>query len=371
MSLSPPTSSPANNQMTTVTHTFTADEARKLTDRIKVDAVKLWSKLLDLYDGGAHTALGYASWGDYYVTEFGQSQPMAYRMLDAARVANVLDHSPIGESVARELASVLKDHGTEVVRSIYQEAVEAHGPKPTAKQVRQVVRKRYPPDPPKPQPKPKAAPKPKPKPTAIHGKSGLSHNPAVVNWVWDRYRHGWTRDQIVAASKAGSDGWPLAGEELSNGGVSECRAVIAHLERLEAQAPPPKATKRKKDSGKPLRELYTKRKNGDTNLYHDVMIPIMEAVRTLENYDLPAEDWSDADEATIIRIYDYLTVLEKWNTEALETTVAQMSDLGRLRKIRDLETLAEHPNTPPHERAAAIRRADALRAKGVGRQIGA
>ncbi len=41
--------------------TLTALEARQLTEEVKADAQRLWAKLLNRYEGGAHTALGYSS----------------------------------------------------------------------------------------------------------------------------------------------------------------------------------------------------------------------------------------------------------------------------------------------------------------------
>ena len=51
--------------------TLSRDEARSLTDEVKRDAERLWRKLIELYDGEAHIALGYASWRSYYAAEFG------------------------------------------------------------------------------------------------------------------------------------------------------------------------------------------------------------------------------------------------------------------------------------------------------------
>lgn len=36
-----------------------------LTDEVKADAQRLWAKLLQLYEGRAHIALGYTLWSDY------------------------------------------------------------------------------------------------------------------------------------------------------------------------------------------------------------------------------------------------------------------------------------------------------------------
>jgi hypothetical protein len=70
-------------------------EARRLTDEVKADAATLWAKLLRLYEGGAHRTLGYASWGDYFMAEFGQSRTRGYQLLEAARVRESLAPSTI------------------------------------------------------------------------------------------------------------------------------------------------------------------------------------------------------------------------------------------------------------------------------------
>jgi hypothetical protein len=148
------------------TVTLTSEAARVLTEEVKADAAALWAKLLELYEGGAHKALGYSSWGAYYEAEFGQSKQQGHRILDAARVVAQLGQSPIGdtlpsrrsagpskwssalgqspmgdslpsERVARELVPVLRDD-PERVEEVWAEVVEEHGPTPTAKQTREV-----------------------------------------------------------------------------------------------------------------------------------------------------------------------------------------------------------------------------------------
>lgn len=49
---------------------MSAEDARKLTDRIKVDAERLWDRIAEAYLGRAHLALGYESWDTYCVAEF-------------------------------------------------------------------------------------------------------------------------------------------------------------------------------------------------------------------------------------------------------------------------------------------------------------
>ena len=69
---------------------LSATEARRLTEEVKADAAALWAKLLSLYEGGAHTVLGYTSWGAYYEAEFGQTPSRGYQLLRAARVSEAL-----------------------------------------------------------------------------------------------------------------------------------------------------------------------------------------------------------------------------------------------------------------------------------------
>src|SRR5215204_762782 len=92
--------------------TLTRDDARALTEEVKRDAAVLRAKLLRLYEGRAHEALGYSSWGDYYTAEFGQTAARGYQLLDAARVSEpiqqLLNEPPPNEAQARELVP-LKD----------------------------------------------------------------------------------------------------------------------------------------------------------------------------------------------------------------------------------------------------------------------
>lgn len=154
--------------------TMSEEEARSLTDEVKADAHTLWTKLLRLFEGNAHKALGYRTWAAYYEAEFGGSARESHRLLAAGRVLESLEPegfrgegspgSPLlNEATARELQPLLRN-GADAVREAYEEAVEqAGGEKPTASQMREVVRRRR-------QievvPEPDPVPPPKPEPPA-------------------------------------------------------------------------------------------------------------------------------------------------------------------------------------------------------------
>lgn len=131
-------------------YAMTPPQARALTDRIRADAEALWSRLLDAYERGVHTALGYESWHAYMKVEFGKGRSAAYQLLSAGRVARAIEaHSADADSialksenVARALAPVLRQKGAEAVAEAHAEAVVEHGPEPTAEQVRQIAQQR-------------------------------------------------------------------------------------------------------------------------------------------------------------------------------------------------------------------------------------
>ena len=128
-----------------MTETLSAAAARALTDEVKADTHALWLKLERLYEGNAHGALGHKSWHAYCAAEFSLSSTRAYELLDAGRVASILERSgipespvPQSEAVANELASLRRE--PEALQAAWSVAVEQHGPNPTAAQVRLVVR---------------------------------------------------------------------------------------------------------------------------------------------------------------------------------------------------------------------------------------
>jgi len=129
------------------TRRLTAEKARELTEEVKANAAALWRKLLRLHQGEAHLALGYSSWGEYHAAEFGGSYSHSYKLLDAGRVLEAIETRssiedlPANEVVARALAPVLRASGPKVVAEVWEEAVEEHGPTPTHRDVRKVVRR--------------------------------------------------------------------------------------------------------------------------------------------------------------------------------------------------------------------------------------
>lgn len=141
--------------MTDIERIMSPEAARRLTDRIKERAAELWADLLRAYENGAHTALGYSSWGAYYEAEFGQDRSRGYQLLQAAQVRAILEStnvdSPQTEGVARQLAPLRDD--PPALREAWSEAVEQHGPSPTAAEVHDIVQDRLRPEP-EPEPEP-------------------------------------------------------------------------------------------------------------------------------------------------------------------------------------------------------------------------
>jgi hypothetical protein len=131
-----------NDAQIALAPSFGPSEARRLTDQVKSDAQALWQKLVELYEGGAWSALNYPSWHEYCATEFGFGRSHSYRLLEAGRVAELVPHGGMNERQARELAPVLREDDEEAVVDLWCELREEYGEQLTAAKVRAAVEKR-------------------------------------------------------------------------------------------------------------------------------------------------------------------------------------------------------------------------------------
>ena len=263
------------------------------------------------------------------------------RLIAAANTAEAVapigsqNPAPATERVAREIKGT-----PEQKRVIWNKAVKQHGNKPTAEQTRKVAEKE--------------------KVVNIDSKrrqherrqqrqpqkfDSLAHDPAVIEWVWDLMDEGWNRDEIVAASKRGSDGWPLKGDgdSLSNGAVGECKAAIVHLKRLGTRPAP--ADKRRKAPAK-LREI---RKEATGNFSHllDLQVLMVEMTNKLSRYNVEKMDLDEMEETTVWTLEDLhkdLTEHTVWVERTLTSVQARMSDASVRAKIKQMrEGIAGRP----------------------------
>jgi hypothetical protein len=117
------------------------DEARALTERVRLDFGVLWAKVLDLYERGAHLALGYSTWGAYWQGEFAMSPARGEQLVRAGRVARELERAglplPANDLTARALAPVLRS-APDKLAELWQRALDQHDT-PNARQVRAIV----------------------------------------------------------------------------------------------------------------------------------------------------------------------------------------------------------------------------------------
>lgn len=95
---------------------------------------------------------GFETFESYCTDRWDLGRKRAYDFIASAEVVAELspigDTRPANESVARELAPLRED--PEQLREAWTEVVQAHGPKPTAAQVREVVAEHREPKPEKP-----------------------------------------------------------------------------------------------------------------------------------------------------------------------------------------------------------------------------
>lgn len=124
----------------TVVAVMTADEARACVTRINAHMNSARLELLCLYEGRGWQALGYASWRECVVNEFGQSKSRLYQELEAAQIEQrISTNGGIGTIPERQLRPLAQLTPMEQPIA-WQEANERAEGKPTARIVEEVVR---------------------------------------------------------------------------------------------------------------------------------------------------------------------------------------------------------------------------------------
>lgn len=112
------------------------DELEEIIQRGQQTFIDVGRALLEIRDERLYR-VEHATFEDYCRDRWGWSREYAFRLSQAAQVADMLPMGNIQtERQARELAPLLEQ--PERMREVYQEAVELHGPEPTAKEIREV-----------------------------------------------------------------------------------------------------------------------------------------------------------------------------------------------------------------------------------------
>lgn len=118
---------------------MTRDEARQCADIIRRGMADVRQLLLDFYEREGWRVLGYDSWRECAMTEFGYNERYVYYLLDAAKVERnlcTIVQNPVPEGQLRPLTKL----EPEMQREVWTKAVEtAPEGKVTAKHVEQVV----------------------------------------------------------------------------------------------------------------------------------------------------------------------------------------------------------------------------------------
>ena len=77
------------------------EDARLLTEDIKVATEQVWALLQRAHDQGAWKALRYPTWSEYVYAEFGMGKSQSYRLLALAVVVEAFrEVSPMGDASA-------------------------------------------------------------------------------------------------------------------------------------------------------------------------------------------------------------------------------------------------------------------------------
>lgn len=135
-----------------------ADVARDLTDRIRRQLEFTWDLVIQAYEGGAWVALGYKSWNDYCVKEFG-SQHIAIPREDRNEIVGSLRDAGLSLRAISSATGISKDT---VARSLTSRSTVANATVEDSDdsssesepvKIKGVNQKTYSSQPPKPKPK--------------------------------------------------------------------------------------------------------------------------------------------------------------------------------------------------------------------------
>lgn len=176
---------------------MTRDEAQRCANSIRAHLDGARVLILDLHERRGWKALGYGSWRECVVAEFGQSQSNLYRQLDAAKIERVVSpEQPIGAIPERSLRP-LAGLPPETQKAAYDEAkAKAPNGRPTATQVKAAVERVVP-------------PKPEPLPPVIAAAIEADPEPAEHPEVAARRRAGIIPEgvavQVIPAERASED----------------------------------------------------------------------------------------------------------------------------------------------------------------------
>jgi len=209
---------------------------------------------------------------------------------------------------------------------------------------------------------------PAPDPPPRRGRYSLADDPYVIEWVREQWRkNGWTRDEMVAASKAGTDGWPFPKMSLSNGSVS------AIFRAIEAGEKAGRSWRHEDgDIGTPEERLRhveqrikTEGPSGELEFRYAVtkaVAGMAESIRLLRGARFGVVPFPVPEEP-VMYAWRELQRSKWWFTACeghLEPHVPDIEMLGRARFLRDPENLR---GRGPAERQAFLDKADALEAK--------
>lgn len=135
-----------------------ADVARDLTDRIRRQLEFTWDLVIQAYEGGAWLALGYKSWNDYCVKEFG-SQHIAIPREDRNEIVGSLREAGLSLRAISSATGISKDTvarsltGSSTVANETVDESDGNSSEPEPIKIKGVNQKTYSSQPSKPKPK--------------------------------------------------------------------------------------------------------------------------------------------------------------------------------------------------------------------------
>ena len=202
---------------------------------------------------------------------------------------------------------------------------------------------------------------PKPKVKRKRRKSGeatfdagtaLAYDDEVIQWVRARVRRGTTREEMMAASKAGTDGWPRPGRTLSSErDIGEIRIAIYYTELAEHLAHDAKLRKAKTPEAR-MRALRAMSPPTSEALFK-LSGHISELVYLLDSIDVERYDLDNLAVHSLLRLHEDLMYLGEWWSGSLRAVQARLDEVPTVEKIAKLREVTVANGATPGEQANA------------------
>ncbi|MBO0767551.1 MAG: hypothetical protein J2O48_02580 [Solirubrobacterales bacterium] len=317
--------------------------ARELADReaiIERNLAEVGAQLREIRDKRLYRDR-YSTFEEYCQQRWSMDRRNANRQIEAAEVVGSIDPSlprPANVAVTRELAPLHREDPKRA-QKVWAEVVEEHGPKPTARQVREHVQ---------------VASEPAPEPRKENRRP-----------LPDAFRDATldlTRRVNTLTNLAADDRFPSNRERVTfhRSDLTRARdALEAVIDQIDANLSKSTATELRCPDCRRRKIKRALRDGKQPERIYEVRLKLMKLVGDIEWEPFP-EYSADADQGQLAELLEELELAQVWIGQQIAATRAAMGDASQARKLIELQKRVNDATSTPNERQAAARAAERL-----------